>query len=176
MRSDEKAHLSSFPEPCRVALAVYRSGNGWLAYYPACGLPCPGATTWGDCIPHMKSIAAAIPQLEAHAAFDPAGPGSAHDLPIAVPEKARDCAIGGPAAGLGVAPAAVETTTWPAPPAGNVEASAVDAPEAPSRLRLDVGWALWDAEAEGSNILYQVPPPVLTLAHRARQQSRLLAC
>jgi hypothetical protein len=176
VRSDEKAHLSSCPEPCRVALAVYRSGNGWLAYYPAHGTPCPAATTWGGCISHMKSIAAAIPQLEAHAAFGPAGPGNAPDLPIVVPEKIRDCAISGHATVLGTAPVAASTSVWPAPPAGCVEASAVEASVTPIRLRLDVGWALWDAEAEGSNIQYQVPPLLLTLAGLNNNPDSLIAC
>ena len=133
----------------RVALTVYRSGNGWLAYYPGAGAPPdPSATYWGSLVPHMKMIAATIPSLESAAAFTPdqAEVYEAQD-------KQMEESIGGAAAKTAlVAPAKrPEATQWPALPEGSPE----EAPT-PSRLRVDVGWSLWQQDGEGTDLQYQV--------------------
>ena len=126
-----------------AALALYRTANGWIAFFPPDGV-LAAATTWGDAVPHMRALAAAIPQLEAHAAFDGASPADR----VAVPPKASARAL--TAAGAEAPEAAAPVDTWPlrGAPAGDGNT--------PKRLRLDVGWSVWDAEAEGGDLQAQV--------------------
>jgi hypothetical protein len=154
--SDEKAHLASTPNAdSRIALAVYRSGNGWLAYHPSSGTvsassPSSTGASWLQAVPQMKALAHGLPHLEAHAAFDSA---DTSDLPDTVPAKAREAALVGQGdPDTNTLPSKLEdadmTAAWP-------NASMANAAAPPAKLRIDIGWALWDAEAEGSNLQYQ---------------------
>ena len=159
MTSDEKVHLSGESASVRVALAVYRSGNGWLAYHPQEGTltaPVDTSPAWLQAVPHMKMIAHDLPHLEAHAAFDSM---QRDDIPSAVPQKSSDCTLSAPASDASGGEDTQEAEgaeteaqrAWPqALPSGKKSAAA-----APAQLRLDVGWSLWNAEAEGADLQYQ---------------------
>lgn len=133
----------------RVALTIYRSGNGWLAYYPSAGTPPdPSLSYWGSLVPHMKMIAATIPSLESASAFSPD-----HQEFYEPQEKQMEDSIGGAAArsALVPVPKRAEAVNWPALPEGSCEE-----PTTPSRLRIDVGWHLWQEDGEGTDLQYQV--------------------
>lgn len=150
----------------RVALTVYRSGNGWLAYYPSTGAPPdPSTTYWGSLVPHMKMIAATIPSLEYAAAFKP----DESEL-YESQEKQLDESIGSAATrnALLPAPKRPEATLWPAVPDETCEQKPT-----PSRLRIDVGWNLWQEEGEGTDLQYQVNPAPIPLPHHDMAQSLL---
>ena len=171
MTSDEKAHLASKPESGgRIALAVYRSGNGWLAYHPSKGThDSAEPVTWLSLVPQMKAIAHDLPHLEAHAAFDPAAMG---DVPATVPAKSRDITLSAPAPTSGDAAGGNEETrasVWP----GVVAADGARG-SAPARLRIDVGWALRDSEAaEGGDLQYQVRRTIVVSRFRLPLQGRV---
>ena len=182
--SDEKEILAGTPDATsRVTLAIYRSGNGWLAYYPA---PSDSAaasvteSTWLAAVPRMKEIARDVPHFVAHTAFDPT---YTDDLPAAVAAKACDWTLCAPAATCDNNTAASADTgsvveaanaptgdnaaaadgqdqsseiqlEWPTP----VDAATAKQPSSgvPQKLRIDVGWTLWNAEAEDADLQYQV--------------------
>lgn len=129
-----------------VVIALYRTANGWIAFFPPGGTPAAAdAATWGDAVPHMRALAAAIPQLDAHDAFAGASPSDC--VPVA--PKATSFALAAsssiPVAGEAVPPA----QSWPLPSADTGDGDAL------ARLRLDVGWSVWDAEAEGCDLQAQ---------------------
>jgi hypothetical protein len=136
---------------CRAALAIYRTANGWIAYFPReSNAPDASIVSWGLMLPTIKSIAARIPSLEAAPQFiaDPTEQ-------VAVPAKAKACALGPAAAAAPLAlkaePTAVMSWPQPAPKPGDAPTVAT-----PKRLRIDVGWRLWSEGAEGTEIQYQV--------------------
>ena len=169
--SDEKSHLASKPESGgRIALAVYRSGNGWLAYHPSKGThDSAEPVTWLSLVPQMKAIAHDLPHLEAHAAFDPAAMGN---VPATVPAKSRDLTLSAPAPTSGDAAGGNDETrasVWP-----GVAAAGGARGSAPARLRIDVGWALWDGEAaEGGDLQYQVRRTIVVSRFRLPLQGRV---
>ena len=132
-----------------VALTIYRSGNGWLALYPANGLPVDSTVTyWGSMISTMKRVAASIPSLECAQAFEPDDSET-----IAAQAKSTERALGAAATSSVLAPEAAVAAAddWPAVPEG------APAPQAdPGCLRIDVGWHVWKQEDEGTDIQYQV--------------------
>lgn len=65
---------------CQVSLAVYRTGNGWIAYHPIANTE-GGESNWGEVIPFMKRIARQIPSLEEATSFVP-DPAEAIVLPL----------------------------------------------------------------------------------------------
>jgi hypothetical protein len=151
--SNELLHVAGTGTACRASLAVYRTGNGWIAYFPSHSNALSAEVrTWGGAVPLMKEIAASFPQLEAHAAFH-----ACPDDVVSVPAKSTTCAIAGAVAGGGArtATAAAPVDTWPLPPGRMAEADQARGPP-PKRLRIDVGWSLWSADAEGSDLQCQV--------------------
>jgi hypothetical protein len=151
--SNELLHVAGTGTACRASLAVYRTGNGWIAYFPShSNAPSAEVRTWGGAVPLMKEIAASFPQLEAHAAFH-----ACPDDVVSVLAKSTTCAIAGAVAGGGArtATAAAPVDTWPLPPGRMAEADQACGPP-PKRLRIDVGWSLWSADAEGSDLQCQV--------------------
>lgn len=96
----------------------------------------------------MKTIAATIPSLESASAFTP-DQAEVYEAQ----EKQLEESIGGAAAkNVLAAPfKRPEATLWPALPEGSPEGAPT-----PSRLRIDVGWHLWQQDGEGTDLQYQV--------------------
>jgi hypothetical protein len=99
-------------------------------------------------MPTMKAVAASIPSLEAAASFIPDEAERYDRVP-----KVSNCALTAAACMDVRKPPSkpVAADAWPALPEGRG-----DVAEGPKRIRVDVGWALWDADAGGDDMQYQV--------------------